>query len=212
MTSRERVFAAARGGSVDRKPVLAYPVASSDSDIVIADSVEAVSTLLDGERVVVCQVDSPFRRGGNDLPSALALDPIENGQRLETAVAATRTEMAEALAAGADGILYRLFGARESLSTPMEYGGHYLERDRELLAEVQDASLNVLLLVGDEDLYMDFVSDLPAHVIAWDREATGISSDAVRILRSGAQASSDPASEIHLMHPGIRIADRIESI
>lgn len=212
MTSRERVFAAARGGSVDRKPVLALPVASSDSDILIAESVSSVSTFLDVEHVVLCQVDSPFRRGGNDLPNALAADPVLNGERLESAVQATRIEISDALNAGADGILYRLFGAREALSTPMEYGGHYLERDRELLAEIQDANLNVLFLVGNEDLYMDFVSDLPAHVIAWDRDATGISSDTVRSLRSGAQASSDPGSEILLMHPGIRIADRIESI
>lgn len=204
MTSHERVIAATRGGMVDRKPVFGYPDITAESDIV-------VSAAPDGQRVVLGLVDSPFRRCGVQLASDFREDPDAAAVQLDAAVDATRHEMATALESGANGIFYRLFGARESRSTPMEYGGLFLERDRELLEEVKDATLNVLFLVGNDDLYMDFVSDLPAHVIAWDREATGISSDDVRKLRSGAQASSDPSSEIHLEHAGIRIADLIDT-
>ena len=211
MTSRERVTAAARGGSVDRRPLLAYPEPSEATDIIVAEDPEGLRASIDGEKVVLGAVDSPFRRCGTDLAKQLSEDPESAHMLLQKAVDDTRTDMSAVLSAGADGIFYRLFGAREGLSTPMEYGGHFLERDRELLEEVQDANLNVLFLVGNEGLYMDFVSDLPAHVIAWDVEATGISAADVRQLRNGAQASSDPASEIHLQHQGIRIADRIES-
>ena len=78
----------------------------------------------------------------------------------------------------------------------MQYGGYYLERDRELLQEIEAARLNVLCVVGDEEVFIDFVSDLPAQVFAWDSRATSVSSAYVRELRKGAQASADPGSEI----------------
>jgi hypothetical protein len=125
---------------------------------------------------------------------------------LDRYVAQTRNALAAGLDAGADGVLYRLHGAREALCTPMQYGGYYLERDRELLEEIADAALNVLLVVGG-DAYLDFVCDLPAHVFAWDVEATGVTSDQIRALRVGSQASTDAASEFRLGPIPSTIAD-----
>ncbi len=210
MTSRERVLAAARGGEVDRRPVFGYPDPVANGDIVLTVTPEGLASQINGEQVVLSVVDSPFRKCGDDFAKEFQADPTSASEVLDRIVDETRSEMAQALEAGADGIFYRLYGARESRSTPMEYGGLYLERDRELLEGVREANLNVLFLVGNDDLYFDFVSDLPAHVIAWDRDATGIDAAQVRGLRIGAQASSDPASEIHLEHRGVRIADQID--
>ena len=99
---------------------------------------------------------------------------------------------------GADGILYRLHGARGLHCTPMQYGGHYLERDREILASVAERSFNAIFVVGEEDVYLDFVSDFPAHAFGWDQEDSKISVDQVRAMRKGALVSIDPISDIRL--------------
>jgi len=201
--------AAARGGEVDQKPVIGWPVSDPASDAVVVD-ISQVAGQIDGDRAVLVEVTNPFFRVGSSLKELHRTEPAEAARRLDRAVEHVRAEIAAAMDVGADGILYRLHGASAAHSTPMEYGGHYLERDREILSEIGDARLNVLFLVGDEDLYFDFVSDLPAHVLAWDREATGLSLATVRELRTGALASSDPESEIMLSHSGVRIADRLE--
>lgn len=214
MNSRERLTAAARGGEVDRKPIIVGPGSQLDDREADALIVEAaphiVSGFLGREQAVLAQIDNPFAKFGPDLSKEFALDPIAASEKLDEATEETRQKIRAALDAGADGIVYRLFGARALHSTPMQYGGHYLERDRELLEEIQDARLNVLFPVGNDDLYLDFISDLPAHVMAWDRDASGFSSAQVRTMRNGAQASSDPESEILLHHPGIRLADRLD--
>ena len=76
-----------------------------------------------------------------------------------------------------------------AISTPMQYGGFYLEHDRALLAEIEDARLNVLSVEGGPEPYLDFVADLPSHVLAWDVPATGIVAAAVRPMRRGALAA-----------------------
>jgi hypothetical protein len=216
MTPRERLTAAARGGDVDRKPMIVGPgslLDDQDADaIILPADPEVIARFVDGDRVVLAEVDNPFARFGASLNQEFAADPVAASEKLDAATEEARAKIRASLEAGADGIFYRLFGARALHSTPMQYGGHYLERDRELLEEIGDARLNVLFPVGDDDLYLDFISDLPAHVIAWDRDASGFSSAQVRAMRNGAQASSDPDSEILLHHPGIRLADRLDRI
>lgn len=199
MTGRERALAAARGGATDRRPTVGW---SSDADVVIGPAAGE-----DQMRLAECL--NPFamaRKEGVDLNQALADDPAAGNELLDQFVARTREALAAGLDSGADGVLYRLHGAREALCTPMQYGGYYLERDRELLEEIGEAALNVLLVVG-EDAYLDFVCDLPAHVFAWDADATGVTSDQIRALRVGAQASTDEASEFRLGPIPSTIAD-----
>lgn len=216
MTPRERLTAAARGGDVDRRPTIVGPgsqLDDRDADaIIVSAAPHVVASFVGGDRAVLAEVDNPFARFGSDLNREFSVDPIAASEKLDEATEEVRAKMRAALEAGADGIFYRLFGARAAHSTPMQYGGHYLERDRELLEEIGDARINVLFPVGDDDLYLDFISDLPAHILAWDRDASGFSSAQVRTMRQGAQASSDPESEILLYHPGIRLADRLDRI
>lgn len=147
-----------------------------------------------GTKAVLADIANPFQAG---FYAALRMAPKEAGSLLDAAVDSVRSFMKLALDAGADGIFYRLNGATSRESTPMQYGGHFLEHDRKLLEEVKGAPLNVLYVVGgEEDVYLDFVSDLPARLFAWDSVATGMDSATIRTMRDGAQASADPASEV----------------
>ena len=155
--------------------------------------------------MVLAQVRNPFGLAlsrGIDLNAELSNDPAKGNEILNSLVEEAKAVSATALASGADGVFYELHGATASHCSPMQYGGYYLERDREVLEEIKDASLNVLYVVGDDETYIDFVSDLPAHVFAWDNRTTGFGAAYVRSLRSGAQASFDPASEISLRFEG----------
>lgn len=218
MTSRERLIAAARGGEVDQKPVIAWPGPDSQadedaSDAIICGDSSTVHNYVGGDKIVLAEVRNPFfiaKCAGVPINELLHTDPDAGSKELDAAIAQTRQAMQMSLDRGADGILYRLYGARSKHCSPMQYGGHYLERDRELLEEFKDANLNVLFVLGNEDVYLDFVSDLPAHVFAWDSKATGIGSEQVRAMRHGAQASADSASEITLLHDDRSIADRLD--
>jgi hypothetical protein len=208
------MIAAARGGEVDRRPTIAWPLDPLGGDAIVVP-VSDVARMREphAERMLLAEVVNPFgaslqRRVG--LNEALERNPEDGGLALDALVSDVRGQMRDALDAGADGVLYRLHGARGRHCSPMQYGGFYLERDRELLDEIHDAALNVLFVVGDDDAYLDFVSDLPAHIFAWDRQATGVSAAEIRQMRSGALASCDPDSEIDLACDAASIAELLE--
>lgn len=211
MTSRERVAAVASGGSVDRRPRLSWLDDSSDSDARVVGSVEGIVRDED-EALVLLDVANPFGlalKKGIDINRALRDDPSAGGQVLDSLVAEVRERILAGLECGADGIFYRLHGATPRHCSPMQYGGHFLERDRELLCEASDARLNVLFVAGGEEIYVDFISDLPAHVFAWDGDLSDLTAEAVRTSRRGVLASSDPAAEIAL---SIGIENYLESL
>ena len=198
MTSRERLVAASRGGDVDRQPMLSWPDATAEADAVIVKPVE-VATVLEGgdERLVLAEVLSPFGRAVQfrlPLSTLLREEPGHGQEELEKLVEVTRQDIDTAILAGADGIFYRLRGAEPEFCTPMEYGGFYLERDRELLESVKDARLNVLSVEGGPEVYLDFVSDLPAHLFAFDLNHQSLSD--VRSMRSGVLATQHPDAEV----------------
>lgn len=199
MTSRERLTAAARGGPTDRRAVLLWPSGPrSDAEIVPADEVGAALSE-DSSRVVLAEVPSPFARALADrfaLNELLQDDPDAGQRKLEGYARDTRQAIHTAMEFGADGVFYRLEGAHPAGSTPMQYGGFYLELDRALLAEIEDARLNVIYVAGGPEPYLDFVADLPAHLFAWDVEASGVSLAEVRPMRKGALAACDPAAEV----------------
>jgi hypothetical protein len=128
----------------------------------------------------------------------LAEEPKKGEKLLDGLIAKTKAEIKRAFDGGADGVLYLLYGARGLHTTPMEYGGHYLERDRELLSEVSDAKFNMIFVVGEDDAYLDFVSDLPAHAFGWDSAATGTSVEQLRAMRAGALATNSFDADIEL--------------
>lgn len=199
MTSRERLVAACRGGDVDRKAVILWPSHvgdQSDARIVPVSEV-AMSLANEPDKAVLALISSPLGRAvdqGLDLNEALHRDPARGNEMLDGLVSEVRAEMTEALARGADGIFYRLQGAHPGVSTPMQYGGFYLERDRELLEEVAEARLNVLFVEGGPEPYLDFVSDLPAHLMAWDDQNVDLQS--VRAMRPGAIAATHEDAEV----------------
>ncbi len=202
MTSRERILAAARGGETDRKPVVNWPAWQPDSDVRFEAGAE--------DQVFLQEVDNPFglaMRKGLDLNVLLKEDPHNGNQKLNDLCEETRRNIGQAFEKGADGILYRLYGARAKHCTPMQYGGFYLERDRELLEEISDALFNLIFVVGEEDVYLDFVSDLPGHAFAWDIASSKVPVSEVRAMRPGALACDDLEADI-VLKPGTDFLSR----
>ncbi len=188
---------------MDKKPTISW-TNSVDADLVV--HTDHVS----GEGLTLKRINNPFGLSlldGCSLNSELAENPVKGGELLDRYVSLTKAAIASATSSGVDGIWYELHGAAPTHCTPMQYGGFYLERDREILASTPFA---VLFVVGSDEPYFDFICDLPAQVIAWDSEATGVSSVSMRAMRPGAQCSSDADSEILLDHAGIRLADQLE--
>jgi hypothetical protein len=205
-------MAASRGGEVDRRPNMSWLAGDSTADVTVV-SCSAVSASLSEDRVVLAEVPNPFGLAlgrGIDLNSALKEDPTAGGQVLDTLVEEVRIQIREGLDSGADGIFYRLHGANPQHCTPMQYGGHYLERDRELLTEAQGTVMNVLFVSGPEEIYVDFVSDLPADIFAWDVHLSKVTATEVRSMRNGATASADPTSEFALLIGNERYLETLE--
>jgi hypothetical protein len=195
---RDRLVAASRGGAVDARPVIA-PYQGADGLIV---PVPEVSAQAGGEAAILADVLNPFgraRQRGVDLNALLQDQPAEGEAELAALVTEAHRDMESALRDGADGIFYRLQGAEPSLCTPMQYGGHYLERDRELLQQVAEARLNVIFVDAEADAYLDFLSDLPGHVFAWRSQSSALTLDDVRRLRAGALASDVSGTDVELV-------------
>lgn len=203
MTHRERLVAAARGGAVDRPPWFVWDVVNTETflakhtpDAVVAKSAEGAKRLLslageEGPAVLVEAINPlglALSEGEN--PNRLLDDPEAAERELDRWVERCRSTLFEALESGADGVFYRLRGAEPPHSTPMEFGGFHLERERDLLNEIAEARFNVLLAEGGEETYLDFLTDLPAHAFAWNEETIPFSPKQVREMRPGALACS----------------------
>lgn len=201
MTGRERVLAVARGGEVDRIPTVAtFGAGAADA---IAVPLDDLAKTIDAnpDSAVLATILSPLGRAIRDsvnIVSELHGDVDRGAELLDRLVAETRSEMQAALHQGADGLFYVLDGAHPAVTTPMEYGGHFLELDRQLLLEVQGARFNVLYVCGASEPYLDFVSDLPAHAFAWDSRS-GASVADVRAVRKGAIAAVVEGADFRLV-------------
>lgn len=201
MTSRERVLMVARGETVDRAPAVVYQDPEI-SDLVVC-SLEELAEAQEQfpDKAIVVEVESPFSRALNreiDLNAELTADPAAGHATLEILANETKVEGDTACSLGADGVWYHLEGADPVHCSPMQYGGYYLELDRELLARWQSAPVTVVAILGAEP-YLDFVCDLPAHFFAYDAEASGVTSAAVREIRSGAIASQLRDADLRLV-------------
>ena len=187
---------------MDRKPVIHWPYWEPTSDARHYNHETLPATIEEGEGdLTLVEVTNPFGlalQRDLDLNKELKADPKAGNRLLGELIDEVKKDIEQAFQLGADGIIYRLYGARSRHCTPMQYGGHYLERDRELLSEVSDALFNMIFVVGEEDVYLDFVSDLPAHAFGWDYDESKIPASQVRMMRKGALVSADPESDILL--------------
>lgn len=201
MTGRERIVAAARGGETDVRPTLSA-LGGGRADAVAVPPAEVPNTIDENpDCAVLAEVRSPLGLAlseGTNIVSELHNDIDRGTEILNGLVNRTRSEIQGALHQGADGVFYILDGAYPGITTPMEYGGHFLELDRQLLTEAQDARFNVLFVCGEEEPYIDFVSDLPAHAFAWDPRSK-VESEYVRSMRHGALAADEDGAEIRLV-------------
>lgn len=198
MTSRERLTAALCGGEVDRRPIVSFAVGAADAYVVPPGSLRSVARR--GDEALLAEVPSPLglaRAEGVDLNAALAADPAQGSDLQARYAARVRTLLDDCFARGADGVFYRLVGACPAESTPMEYGGHHLETDRELLAGLTNAVCNIVFIEGAEP-YLEFVSDLPGHALGWDVERCSTRPDEIRALRGGALALTGDAGDLLL--------------
>lgn len=129
-----------------------------------------------------------------DLFTVASSQPDHGSNLLDAAERAIEDGARAARANGAAGIAYVLAGAHAPQSTPMEYGGHILERERELLERLGPGGPELLVVIGS-DPYLDFVSDLPAQIFAWDARS-GYPVSELRSLRQGLLATDHPDADI----------------
>ena len=203
MTSRERLVAAARGGTVDQTPVITL-----DND----HGSDAQTSGADPHKINLFKIENPFATARTQgLLERLREDPEQAQAKLDLIVSLKHEEIACALNQGGDGILYVLQGAEPAESTPMEYGGLFLERDREILSAIEDAPFNVVFVDAGEGAYLDFVSDLPCHVLAWDYDRTNVPPSTVRPFREGAIATAHEDADILFAQSFDRVEPLIRS-
>ena len=201
MTPRESLLAVINGEPADHRPLIAIPGDPLGGPGTAGQRSNVRLDTTDPSHLRVAEILNPFGRAlglGLDLNQALVDDPKAGGARLDYFVMETIYEAEVEFEKGAEAVLYYLFGATPTHTTPMQYGGYYLERDREILTRLASLGPVIVFVVGGDAVYLDFVSDLPATVFGWDAEASGFSSAYVRSIRSGVQLSQDPASEIEL--------------
>jgi hypothetical protein len=201
MNSREKVFAVLEGKAIEEKPVFIWPQEEMYSDFAVMPATNGI-THVGRSRVVLAEIESPFSRStkrGMQLVQVLRTDPQHGETLLNSLISETKAEIETAIERNADGIFYWLRGAEPSFTTPMEYGGHFLEADREILQSA-NAALIVLFVDGGAGTYLDFVSDLPASIFAWDCEQTGVDVNAVRRMRNGVLATNSAAADILFGH------------
>lgn len=212
MRGRERLQAVCEGASPGFQPVLAeYGLNSELPDGLIVTRAEdlAAARSRHPDAAVFLAVPNAFARAGNEIVELLRLseqDPGQADERLSGFAEQTLSQIEAAKRLGADGVFYVLSGADPARSTPMQYGGLFLELDREALAKACEMGMSFLYLDAAKGAYLDFVADLPASAFGWDRAGTGIEVAAVREIRPGALFADDPEADILLKPPSSQSA------
>ncbi len=204
MTAKARVQSVLAGETVGSKPSMMWPgTPENQAEIWVGTLADSESA--GDERVRLIEVTSPFGRGLQrrlDLNAALRQDPQAGSALLDQLTEEAAKEIDSALRSASDGVLYVVYGAEPAHCSPMQYGGYYLDRDLELIHLAAGGSVSAVLVMAGECVYLDFLSEAPAVIFAWDSARSGIGSAQVRQMRAGVQASADPASEVRLVSPG----------
>ncbi len=232
MTDRERILKLLGGDEPDRQPVISWPCAKhAETSIIVRPPNQPLinpSTASAGggsvssgepgrgcDGLVLAEIVNPFGiaiEQGRDLNALLKTDPERGATELDRLTSEVKASILDVIERGADGILYRLHGACAKWCSPMQYGGFYLERDRELMEAAQPLMFNVLFVAGDEEVYFDFVSDLPAQALGWDSRMTGVTAKQMRGIREGLLLAEDEEADIRLAAQEGSIAEGLERV
>lgn len=202
MTPRERLEAALTGAAVDRQPVFHWPGTGGEDVDIVARRVSAIQTGTSrNDQVCLTEIANPFFRAltdGSNLNELAKDSPEKADAVLDEYVLAAISEANLGLGSGADGVLYRLHGACPRHCSPMQYGGLYLERDRQVLDSIGTKYKVFVFIVGDEGAYLEFTSDLPCDALGWDVHATQFPVSQMKMYRTGAVFTVSADSEIRL--------------
>ena len=136
------------------------------------------------------------------IAELMSSDPLASGEILDRASRETSDKIINALESGFDGFVYLLMGAEPSLLSPMQYGGFILEQDQDLLNQFNHVENRLIFVVGDEETYLDALSDLPASAIGWDENRMGFGIETMRKLAHKPIFANHPDSDIDLTHFG----------
>lgn len=199
MTGRERLLEVARGAAIDPKPIIGFPHCGIEVDgyVDVAEQLHLAPT----GTAKLAFVRSPFGEAamdGIDLNAKLSEDLEGGHEALNAYFAKVETEIQRAIQTGADGIFYCLAGAEPTASTPMQYGGFYLELDRELLSKATSLPLNVLWIEGKSEPFLDSVVDLPAQFFGYYVAETGVNPEIIRADRPGPIVSNVFEADVSL--------------
>lgn len=180
MTARDRVKACLAGSPTDLPPSVVWSASPGHQADVIVTDWESVKRACEThpDQLVLGLIQSPLSLAmfrSLDLVEELAADPEKGEATLSAITQECKDRIDSVKEQGGHGILYFLNGAHPEVTSPMQYGGYFLEVDRELLGLVQDCELNILFIAGrDEEVYLDVVGDLPVAVVGWDNAAITI--------------------------------------
>lgn len=199
MTGRERLLEMARGQVHDSKPIIGFPHCGIPVDGYV-DVTDQLHLAPEGAAKLAF-IRSPFGEAlmdGLNLNSNLSDDLAAGHDTLNTYYSRVEIAIQAAVAAGADGVFYMLAGAEPTSSTPMQYGGFYLELDRALLGLAQSLPLNVLWIEGKTEPFLDSVVDLPAQFFGYFVAETGIDPAIIRADRPGPIVSNVFEADVSL--------------
>lgn len=110
-------------------------------------------------------VAARFHRS-NPLPTALDAPPSHLQEQVDSAVTSCKNDLQTAQERGADGVSYLVFGADPDHATPMQYGGLFLEHDREVLDRAKSKGFVEAMIAPADETYYDFLTDLPSDLIS----------------------------------------------
>lgn len=112
---------------------------------------------------------SPLSRAisqGIDIVGLLEENPAEGDRVLAELVRQCSSDIEQT----SGPINYIVAGAEPGVTSPMQYGGHFLELDRELIGTTSPA----ITLIGGPDTYIDVVSDIAKSYLIWNPEANPV--------------------------------------
>ena len=117
---------------------------------------------------------SPLARAiarGLNIIDLLEENPSRGDQVIASLFSETQADISHI-----DGSLnYVVAGAEPIWTTPMQYGGHFLELDRELIGSRQPA----ITLIGGAETYVDIVSDLAETFLIWNPATNDVNPEEV---------------------------------